>query len=361
MLINKLCYRRFFLTLSFIVFYWAILFAQEVKFSYMRFVTVINYDEEIRRLLHPYFVYVDKWHNEVYVIDSRGGRIIVYDDKFYPVIMLDKRYGIRSPLAVSVDPAGNLYVLENYYDGKDTRYKVLVFDRAFLLRKIIEIDKRYSVHKIAVDDKGRIFVAVGVAVNGNGNGNGNGNNGKLNGVLVLNRDGEEIGFLSPEKSVMINEVKIDKKGRVFLVSYINSAIYVYDRDLNYQFRFGEKGGVTGKLSIPKGVGIDEERDVAYVVDYMRHSVSVYNLSEGGKWLFEFGGMGWPEGWFQFPSAIDVDSKGRVFVADTFNSRVQVFEPYEGVGIKPEDARNRVVKLKTPDNIFKVSYIRDVIN
>jgi hypothetical protein len=44
-------------------------------------------------------------------------------------------------------------------------------------------------------------------------------------------------------------------------------------------------------------------------------------------MFEFGGMGWSEGWFQHPSYLIVDKLGRIIVADTFNQRVQVFNSW----------------------------------
>jgi hypothetical protein len=44
-------------------------------------------------------------------------------------------------------------------------------------------------------------------------------------------------------------------------------------------------------------------------------------------MFEFGGMGWSEGWFQHPSYFIVDKLGRIIVADTFNQRVQVFNSW----------------------------------
>ena len=60
----------------------------------------------------------------------------------------------------------------------------------------------------------------------------------------------------------------------------------------------------------------------YVVDYMRHTITVYNRD--GTFIFEFGGLGWGEGWFQHPGDLAVDNEGRIIVADTFNQRVQVF-------------------------------------
>jgi DNA-binding beta-propeller fold protein YncE len=63
-----------------------------------------------------------------------------------------------------------------------------------------------------------------------------------------------------------------------------------------------------------------------VVDYMRHTVSVYDKE--GKYLFEFGGLGYGEGWLQYPKDIAVDSTGRIFVADTFNNRIEIFQSRE---------------------------------
>jgi hypothetical protein len=75
------------------------------------------------------------------------------------------------------------------------------------------------------------------------------------------------------------------------------------------------------------MAIDNKRERIYVVDYMRHSVSAYDIKDG-KYLFEFGGLGWGEGWFQHPKDIAVDSTGRIFVADTFNDRIEVLKPEE---------------------------------
>ena len=44
-------------------------------------------------------------------------------------------------------------------------------------------------------------------------------------------------------------------------------------------------------------------------------------------IFEFGGMGWGEGWFQHPLDLAIDSASRIMVADLFNQRVQVFNSW----------------------------------
>jgi DNA-binding beta-propeller fold protein YncE len=116
-------------------------------------------------------------------------------------------------------------------------------------------------------------------------------------------------------------VEIGAAGKIFLLSEDLGRVYVYDHKENFLVKFGEKGGSSGKLSRPRGLGVDRKKGIVYVIDYMRHAGNVY--SDKGRFLFEFGGKGWAKGWFQFPSDIVVDTLGNVLVADTFNNRVQV--------------------------------------
>ena len=46
----------------------------------------------------------------------------------------------------------------------------------------------------------------------------------------------------------------------------------------------------------------------------------------GVFLTKWGTEGTGDGEFDAPSGLDVDSAGNVFVADTLNDRIQVFEP-----------------------------------
>ena len=123
--------------------------------------------------------------------------------------------------------------------------------------------------------------------------------------------------------VMINNIITDSDGHLFLLSEETSKVYVYSINEDFLFSFGEKGGSTGKMSRPRGIAINEGRKTIYIVDYMRHTILVYDLA--GKYLFEFGGRGSGPLWFNFPNSITVDRKGRLIVADLFNNRVQVLK------------------------------------
>jgi DNA-binding beta-propeller fold protein YncE len=71
------------------------------------------------------------------------------------------------------------------------------------------------------------------------------------------------------------------------------------------------------------MSIDKKTGLVYIMDYMRHALSVYN--QKGDYLFEYGSKGGGPDQFNYPKAIFIDQDGRLFVADTFNKRVEVLK------------------------------------
>ncbi len=263
-------------------------------------------------LFFPSFVWSDHATGEVYVIDGRS-RIIIYTSDFFPLLTLDDRDGVESPQGLTVDGEGNLYVAQAATRER-ARPRITVFNACLTRVRDIYLEgfegaADFSPYRLAVAGDGRMYVAGFY----------------FPGVLVLNSEGRLIGILSPEekgKKVKLNDVSLDGSGRVYMVSEETGHVYVYDREGRLLFRFGQKGGSTGKLSRPMAAAVDDGRGRIYVVDYMRHTVSVYDLE--GEYLFEFGGLGLSEGWFQYPRHLTVDREGRILVADTFNNRVEVY-------------------------------------
>ncbi|HEB76601.1 MAG TPA: hypothetical protein ENJ04_09640 [Nitrospirae bacterium] len=267
-------------------------------------------------LFFPSFVWTDPVAKEVYVIDGKS-RIIIYTQDFFPLFTLDKRRGVESPQGLVVDPRGNLYVAQSA--TKDNpRHRISVFNaRLKWVRDIylegFEGSDRFNPYRLAMDGAGNIYVAGSY----------------FPGVIVIDKQGRLLDVLSPEEDgrrVDLNYVTLDAKGRIYLVSEEMGHVYVYDENRKFLFKFGRKGGSTGKLSRPMAAGVDTRRGRIYVVDYMRHTVSVYDMQ--GNYMFEFGGLGLEPGWFQFPRDISVDASGRILVADTFNNRVEVYKPEE---------------------------------
>jgi DNA-binding beta-propeller fold protein YncE len=273
-------------------------------------------DEAGERLRFPSAVFIDTIAKEVYITDGMN-RIIVYTSDFFPIFTLDKKRGIESPQGLTIDSQGNLYIVQSA-TKEVPKPRVSIFNACYKWIKDISLTGFEGVDTfipcgLATDNSGNIYVAGSY----------------FPGVLILGSQGTTKEILSHEENgtkVQFNNVTIDSKGRIYLVSEINGHIYVFAENREFLFEFGEKGGSSGKLSRPQAVAIDERNGTIYVVDYMRHTVSAYDSN--GKYLYEFGGLGWGEGWFQFPRDIAVDSEGRILVADTFNERIEIFKPNE---------------------------------
>jgi DNA-binding beta-propeller fold protein YncE len=75
-------------------------------------------------------------------------------------------------------------------------------------------------------------------------------------------------------------------------------------------------------SMPSDLAVAPSGDI-YLVDGLNHRIIV--MDENGRWRFEFGRYGKGRGQLNRPLGIDISDDGRVFVADTGNARIQVFD------------------------------------
>ena len=75
------------------------------------------------------------------------------------------------------------------------------------------------------------------------------------------------------------------------------------------------------LTSPEGIAVDQEGNV-YVADTANSRIQVF--SSNGTFISKWGRYGVGNGTFNSPAGIAVDQEGNVYVADTANSRIQVF-------------------------------------
>ena len=121
-------------------------------------------------------------------------------------------------------------------------------------------------------------------------------------------------------------ITVARDGRVFVTDTAQDRVFVYSGK-----KFVTALGKTGELQSPSGVALDEARGLIYIVDSRKHMVLVYSLKDYTK-IREFGQRGGGPGEFNFPTNITVDSDGKVYVVDTANFRIQIFDP-EGKYLK----------------------------
>lgn len=283
-------------------------------------VNVITNDSNNTELGFPSIVFFDREAAELYVVHSgQGSQIAIYGGgDYFPTLTLGVGRGVERCASVFVTAKGQLMVSKSPA-GQGAKSQISIYDGAFFKVEDITIegfpgDDEFTPRHIVEGLRGRLVMA--------------GNN--YAGALVFDRNGRYLHTISPTDTVRggrqksdIVSLATDQEGRLYLLSEGMGRVYVYDREERYLFRFGEKGGSSGKLARARGIAVDDRTRRVYVVDYLRHSINVYDMD--GNYLFEFGGQGTGRGWFSYPTDICVDGLGRVVVADLFNKRVQIFE------------------------------------
>ncbi|MFP8781354.1 6-bladed beta-propeller [Hydrogenophaga sp. RWCD_12] len=111
----------------------------------------------------------------------------------------------------------------------------------------------------------------------------------------------------------------------------DGALFVADADLGVVVRLdarGEPQGVIGRgrLQRPTGLARDPRTGDLYVADTYAHDIKVFDAQ--GQQVRVLGRRGEGMGEFNFPTHM-VFANGALYVTDTLNSRVQVYDPETG--------------------------------
>jgi DNA-binding beta-propeller fold protein YncE len=170
-------------------------------------------------------------------------------------------------------------------------------------RKALALAKPFGV---AADSKGRIYAAD----TGNAQ------------VFVFDVDKKSVQFL-PGKFTMPIAVTVDDADRIFVVDSKQHQVSVLSANWEVEAVFGGEN-----LERPVAAAIDNENRFLYVVDAKASRLAVFDADRSTFLRF----LGKPsdpldpaEGTFSTPLGAAVDSDGNVFVTDTLNDRVQMFD------------------------------------
>ena len=124
---------------------------------------------------------------------------------------------------------------------------------------------------------------------------------------------------APEQFTQPVGLAWDPAGRLLVCDSVGEAIFVFAADGTYKGKLG-----VGVLQRPAGIAREPATGRLFVADVYAHQVVV--LSPEGELVRRIGERGQGMGEFNYPTNLAFDSKGRLYVSDSLNFRVQQFSP-----------------------------------
>jgi len=139
-------------------------------------------------------------------------------------------------------------------------------------------------------------------------------------VLVLDPDGKfQRGIPFPPRHGFFSDLAVDENGSVFLVDSVGGRVFAAKGKAQEIMPYSES--LREDLDFPVAIAVDG-RGRIYLSD--QNGGGIVILGPDGSFRGRQSGMGWKEGFLRYPSAMHVSDGGTLFIADRGNNRVQAF-------------------------------------
>jgi len=219
-------------------------------------------------------------------------------------------FALWTPYGVVVDSKGTLYVA----DGKVGAVFMFNTETKDLTMIKHGSQARFGdIIGLAIDDSDRLFVS----------------DTKMHRILVFNKEHKVEGSIG-EGLFDPGGMVVDNENRFLYVADASlDQVLVYDADkLNLIRKIGTAGkGHTltepGQFSVPTNVALDKDQNL-YVSDTYNNRVEIFDAD--GNFIRAWGKAGDRPGTFARPKGIAIDVDGHVWVADAVQDRIQCFTP-----------------------------------
>ncbi len=217
-------------------------------------------------------------------------------------------FQLAEPYGMAVDSKNNLYVADQKVGA------IFIFNTE--TREVELIKNKAHAHfdriiGLAMDDNDRLFVS----------------DPGLHHILVFDATHKAEDVIT-EGMVSPGGLALDKENRLLYVADVElDQVLVYDAD---SFKLLRKIGTTGRkhelttpgdFSKPTAVAVDQDANL-YVCDTLNNRIEIFDAD--GKFVSTFGKAGDGPGYFARPKGVAIDSDGHIWVADGMQDRVQVF-------------------------------------
>jgi sugar lactone lactonase YvrE len=217
-------------------------------------------------------------------------------------------FQLNQPYGIAIDSKGNAYVADQKVGA------IFIFNTD--TRDVDLIKNGVHAHFVriiglAMDDNDRLFVS----------------DPGLRHVLVFDKNHKAEDVITEGMSEP-SGMAVDTQNRLLYVSDVAlDQVLVYDADTLKPLR---KIGTTGHnheltspgdFAKPSGVAVDKEGNV-YVADTLNNRIEMFDAD--GNFIRTFGKNGDGPGYFARPKGVALDSDGHIWVADGVQDRIQVF-------------------------------------
>ncbi len=143
-------------------------------------------------------------------------------------------------------------------------------------------------------------------------------------VTVLGPEGTSLRQIAfPKEEGFLSDLAVDDRGTVFAIDSVGRRVFVAKK--TDAILAPLTGALKEDLSFPTAIAIDD-RARLFIADQTEGGVVI--LGTDGSFRGRQAEMGWKEGQLRSPSGLCAGIPGTIFVADRDNNRVQMFEVSE---------------------------------
>lgn len=318
----------------------------------------------------PQDLFVDEKDN-LYIVDSGNNRVVKMNEELKTVgVYYGPDKAFSKPEGIFVDSDGDMYIADT-----GNRRIVHLSPTGALVEEFTNPESNltgsapFSPSKLVVSSTGYIYVVRGeniMAIDGNGEfrglyGQTNIGYNLTEALLRIFASEEQQNFITKRLASSYINVTLGNDGMIYATSmervegeikqlnsvgtnvfrkYKSVGNSIQNPITNFiekkilksvvagnSFKFGEYFNDDGMYMEPifRDIAVDNNGIITVIEEL---NGKVYQYDQEGNMLVAFGGLGESTGTFSRTSAIDVDSKGNLFILDRLNNNIQVFEPTE---------------------------------
>lgn len=214
---------------------------------------------------------------------------------------------LQKPRAIAIDEQQRLYLVD-----MTARIQVFDLDGNFLHGWQTPVHTNGRPTGLSFDRQGRLLVADTHYYQ----------------VLIYTTDGELLGKIGGTRGEKLGEfgfvtdIAEDSRGNLYISEYGEfDRIQKVAPDGTFVLQIGGHGTEPGKFIRPQSVAVDDQ-DRLWVTDSGNHRLQVFDTE--GTLLFYWGESGHEAGQLYYPYSLVLDGQGHVYVCEYGNHRVQKF-------------------------------------